>query len=361
VLMAGVGGASLGTAVGHLTIPGLDAQVIACFMFGELVGAASIEVLASAVYAREGVAIAARYRVLPLLGRLTLLLVLFGTDSLSIPALGLAYVVMYPVIALVVAVSVSRRYGIALRPGRPSWGHVRTSGLYATTISAVSLQNDADKVVLTAAKVGPEAGLYAAAYRLVLMGMVPLRALLAASHRRFLEHDPTSRNQHVRRSLQFSAVGSAYGLVFGVALYFAAPLVTVLLGGDYEGAATMLRVLAPVVAVRSIAEFGMNGLLGFGRVGVRTGVTLFAAGSALVLYVLLIPRYGWHGAVVGTYVSELVLAVTAWSVLLVLQRRHDAALAASEAGRGAPPTAGPEPLIPPALAGLHDSSGKAEA
>ena len=359
VLMAGVCGASLGTAVGALTIPGIDLPVIACFMFGELVGAATIEVLASCVFARDGVARAARYRVLPLLGRLTILLVLFGTGSLSIAALGLAYLVMYPLVALAVALSVARRYGVVPRPARPSWSQVRTSGLYATTISAVALQNDADKIVLTSAKIGPDAGLYAAAYRLVLMGMVPLRALLAATHRRFLEHDPSARGQHVKRSLRFSGIGAAYGLVFGVCLWVAAPLVTVLLGSEYEGAATMLRLLAPVVAVRSFAEFGINGLLGFGRVGLRTGVTVLAAATALVLYVLLIPRYGWHGAVAGTYASELVLAATAWSALLVLQRRHDAALDRAAADPAAQPPA--DPPTAPALAGLHDSSRKAEA
>jgi len=371
VLIAGLAGAALGTLVGDLTIPGLSLPVIASFMFAELMGAATIEVLASTVFARDGVAMAARYRVLPLLGRLTILLVLFGTGTLSIAHLGLAYLVMYPVVALGVAASVARRYGVVPRPARPSWSHVRTSGLYATTISAVSLQNDGDKVVMTASKIGPDAGLYAAAYRLVLMGMVPLRALLAATHRRFLEHDPDSRGQHVRRSLQFSAVGAVYGLVFGVCLYVAAPLVTVLLGGEYEGAATMLRLLAPVVAVRSFAEFGINGLLGFGRVALRTGVTVFAAGTALVLYVVLIPRFGWHGAVAGTYASELVLAVAAWSTLLVLQRRHDAALDRGEADPDAdlPPDPQPDPqpglqsdpLTAPALAGVHEPSRKAEA
>lgn len=329
VLTAGLAGALVGVLVGTLTVPSVPVLVLCSFMLAELIGTASIEILASVVYAREGVAVAARYRLVPLVAKLLVLLGLYFSSELTIPALGLAYLAMYPGLAVAVAWSVGRRYGVLAVPGRPRLAHVRSSGLYSTTIAALSLQNDADKVVMTASKIGAEAGLYAAAYRLVLMGMVPLRALLAASHRRFLEHDPEMRNQHTRRSLRFSIMGAAYGLLFGVALYAAAPMVTVLLGDQYDGAVTMLRVLAPVVAVRSFAEFGLNGLLGFGRVGVRTVATLCAAATALILYVLLIPGMGWRGAVVGTYVSEALLALIAWSALIYYQRRHNSALGAA--------------------------------
>ena len=336
VLLAGLGGAVIGTAVGQYTVPGVSFRVVACFMLAELVGTASIELLAAAVYARDGVAVAARYRVVPLLTKLVTLLVLYATGQLTIAALGVAYLMLYPVMALGVGVAVGRRYGVRIRPGRPSSAHLRSSGLYSTTISAINLQNDGDKVVLGAAKLGAEVGLYAAAYRLVLMGMVPLRALLNASHRRFLEHDPAARNQHLRRAMTFSAIGSAYGIVFGVALFAAAPLVTVLLGDAYQGAVVMLQVLAPIVAVRSFAEFGLNGLLGFGRVGVRTTATIIAAGTAIALYVVLIPTLGWKGAVIGTYASELLLAGLAWAALIRFQLQHNAELERTGTPTGTP-------------------------
>lgn len=335
VLTAGLVGASIGVLVGDVTVPGVGVVALATFMLAELLGTASIEILASTVYAREGVAVAARYRVVPLVVKLAALLALYSTDRLTIAALGITYVVAYPLLAIGTAWSVGRRYGVRVRPGRPDMAHVRSSGLYSTTIAALTVQNDADKVVMTASRIGAEAGLYAAAYRLVLMGLLPLRALLAASHRRFLEHDPSARSQHTRRSLTFSGIGAAYGVVFGAALYVAAPLVTVLFGDAYEGAVTMLRYLAPVVAVRSFAEFGLNGLLGFGKVGWRTAATVAAAVTAVAMYVLLIPRLGWEGAVIGTYVSEGLLAVIAWTALLVLQRRHNAGLLAEDADDGA--------------------------
>lgn len=327
VVTAGLTGAALGTVIGSFAVPDLSILTLACFMLAELVGTATIEILASAVYARDGVVAATRYRIVPLLTKLAVLLGLFFADALTISALGIAYVLLYPVIAVLLARSVSRRYSTPVRVGRPQLDYLRSSGLYAVTISAMSVQNDADKVVLTGSRSGADAGLYAAAYRLVLLGMVPLRALLGASHRRFLEHDPTLRNQHVRRALAYSSVGAAYGVVFGIGLFLAAPLVTLLLGPEYEGAVVMLRALAPIVLIRSFAEFGLNGLLGLGRVGVRMWATVAAAATALVLYLTLIPRLGWEGAVIGTYASEVLLGVIAWSCLLYYQRRHNTELA----------------------------------
>ena len=343
VLAAGTAAVVLGAAVGQVTVPGVSVLVLVSFLLAELLGTATVETLAAAVYAREGVAVAVRYRVVPLVAKFSVLLLLFAADRLTIAALGTAYLIMYPVIAVGTAVAVGRRYGTAVRPGRPSLEHLRSSGLYSVTISGLTLQNDGDKLVLSANRAGAETGLYAAAYRLVSFGMLPLRALLTASHRRFLEHDPGQRGQHVRRAVRFSAVGVAYGVLFAAGLALVAPLVTLLLGPEYADAVPMLRALALVVAVRACAEFGLNGLLGFGRVGLRTVVTLVAAATALLCYVLLIPLYGWRGAVAGTYVSELVLAGVAWSALVVQQRRHDAALARPARPPAEQPAAAPQP------------------
>ena len=316
----------VGTAVAHLTVPGLTVPVLLSFMVAELLGAAAREVLLAGVSAKEGVARAARYRLLPLGTKLGILVGLFSVGHLTIPNLGTAYLLLYPVVTLIIAGIVTQRYSVNVWPGRPVRAHFRRSFLYAVAISAGGLQSDGDKVVMTASRSGPETGLYAAAYRLVMIGMVPLRALLAASHRYFLDHDPEARNQHVRRASKFSAVGLVYGVVFGAALYLCAPLASILLGDDYDGTVTMLRALAPLVAVRACAEFPLNGLLGLGKLGARTATIVGAAVSALAIYVLLIPSLGWKGAVIGTYASEVILGVVAWLSLLHFQRKHDAAL-----------------------------------
>jgi O-antigen/teichoic acid export membrane protein len=326
VVTAGSVAAVVGTIVGDVTIHSVPVGSILTFMLAELLGTAAMDIMASAVYARDGVAVSARYRVVPLTAKLVVLVVLFTTDRLTITSLGIAYLIAYPTMALLMAVVVGRRYGVSVRPGRPHMASARNSALYSTAISASVMQSDGDKVVMTAANVGADTGLYAAAYRIVSLGMLPSRSLLAASHRRFLEHDETARGQHVRRALRFSLLGSGYGFAFAALVAVFAPLITVVLGDEFEGSVTMLRALALVAAVRPLADFALNGLLGLGRVRLRTGLTVCGALLALAMYVALVPRFTWRGAAIGTFVSEVALAVAAWIALVHHQRRHDVAL-----------------------------------
>ena len=347
---AGLAAALLGTVVGDLTIPTVPVSTILTFMLAELFGTAAMDVMTSVVYGRDGVAAGARYRVVQLSAKLLVLVVLFTTDRLSLSALGLANLVTYPTVALLMAVVMGRRYGISVRPGRPRMPHARNSALYSTGISASVMQTDGDKVVMTAANVGADTGLYAAAYRLVSLGMLPSRSLLAASHRRFLEHDETARGQHVRRALRFSMAGSGYGLAFAALVAVFAPLITVVLGDEFRGSVTMLRALALVAAVRPLADFALNGLLGLGKVRLRTILTVSGAALALALYVVLIPRFTWRGAAVSTFVTEITLAVAAWVALVHHQRRHDAALPAQGDG---PAPDGPDADLDVGLGLVH--------
>ena len=85
----------------------------------------------------------------------------------------------------------------------------------------------------------------------------------------------------------------------------------------------MMRWLSPLVFLRSLSMFALNGLMGLGRIGVRTLLIAIIAAVALALYILLIPHHGWKGAVAGTLSSEVLLVVAAWIALLVFQRRAD--------------------------------------
>jgi hypothetical protein len=85
----------VGTAVADLTVPGLTVPVLVSFMVAELLGAAAMEVLLAGVYAKEGIARAARYRLLPLGTKFGILVGLFSMGHLTIANLGTAYLLLY--------------------------------------------------------------------------------------------------------------------------------------------------------------------------------------------------------------------------------------------------------------------------
>ena len=63
---------------------------------------------------------------------------------------------------------------------------------------------------------------------------------------------------------------AAYGVVFAVFGVIAAPMITLIVGDEFEGSVTIVRWLAPLVLLRSLAIFPLNGLMGLGYTRLRT-------------------------------------------------------------------------------------------
>jgi O-antigen/teichoic acid export membrane protein len=165
--------------------------------------------------------------------------------------------------------------------------------------------------------------LYGAAYRIVQFGLLPVGTLVGVSHQRFLKHTDGDKKQHMRRSLQFAGVTAIYGVVFALGVYICAPLLGFLLDDEFKDAIPMVRWLTPLVVLRGLAIFPLNGLMGLGKTALRTGLLLGSAAFSMVLYVALIPSMTWKGAAIGTVVGEAALAVAAWALLIKYQRVDD--------------------------------------
>jgi O-antigen/teichoic acid export membrane protein len=60
---------------------------------------------------------------------------------------------------------------------------------------------------------------------------------------------------------------------------------------------------------------------------VRSLLLLTSAGVSMVLYLSLIPSFGWKGAAAGTLVSETFLAALSWTALVHYQRLSNQSLA----------------------------------
>jgi O-antigen/teichoic acid export membrane protein len=141
---------------------------------------------------------------------------------------------------------------------------------------------------------------------------------------------------------------AVYGVVFALGVAVAAPLITLIVGDEFEGSVTIVRWLAPLVLLRGLAIFPLNGLMGLGYPRLRTSLLLMAAALSLTLYIALVPLWQWKGAAVGTIIGEATLAASAWAFLIRLQRRHDASVDARpvDAARGPVP-------VEPAASGAH--------
>lgn len=200
----------------------------------------------------------------------------------------------------------------------------RLSALYSTSMSTNSAQTEGEKILLAAFRPTTEVGEYQAAYKLVGAALMPLRAVHAVATRWFLPPDDRVGG-HVRKSMLMTVPSLAFGLACAVAILVGQPLVRLFLGDEFRDAAHITIWLCLVPLLQALAEIPPLGLLGLGENRRRMYLGLVASATAVGLYLLLIPEYGWKGAVLGTYASEMVTIVGGWWMLIRCQRRVDAA------------------------------------
>jgi O-antigen/teichoic acid export membrane protein len=316
----------IGTILAIFIVRELPLYAIVPIFLLEFVSYPAVLIAANTVQCRDGYAASTPLRLVPMVMRIVILIVLFALDRLTIATLGTTFLIATALLSIVQIRRVSRRYGITLLPGRIDKAHLKSSLVYSSGVSGLAVQNDGDKTVLAAYHYRHDLGLYSAAYKIVQFGLIPVNTWMSISHNRFLEHDEHAHNQHLRRALKFGGVCAAYGLAFAVGVIVAAPLITLVVGNDFEGSVTMVRWLAPLVLLRALAIFPLNGLMGLGYPRLRTGLLLSAAALSLTMYITLIPLWQWKGAAVGTLFGEACLALSAWVFLLRLQRRHNESL-----------------------------------
>ncbi len=316
----------LGTGLASLIVD-LSISTIAAVFALEMLAFPVFLTAASIVRVRDGFGAEARYRTIAHLSRAIVLVVLFASDSLTIASYGVTNLVVTLVLGRLMVSLVSRRYKLKTRPGKIQRHHLKTSAVYSVGIVGLSIQTDGDKLLLASYGQTVATGLYSAAYRVVQLGLLPITAIVGATHHRFLSHDADRRGEHFGRALALSKIAFVYGTVVGVGLVVVAPLVPVLVGSEFDESVQIVRWLAPLVVIRGLAIFPLNGLMGLGKTSLRTGLLLASSALSLAIYVALIPSHSWRGAVIGTLVGEVALALTAWIALDYYQQRHDRSLA----------------------------------
>jgi len=307
------------SATSQLWIKGLPALAAALLIGTEFFLTAIFTQSVGIVQAIDGFPAAARLRIANSLVRIVLLATLGATGSLTLLSLAVGQALTFGAMMLFAVSRTSRLAGFPILPGPVRRRHVRSVLLYALQVGAGNVQNDGDKFVLNAAHHQADAGRYGAASRIMWFAVVPLLALLNATHLSFLRAGKDANSQ-LRRAIRLSLVAAAYGVPAGLCLFLAAPLAPLILTRDFSETTRMLQWLAPIVILRGQSSFPMNGLMGLGRNGLRTKLIVANGLLSVLLYAALIPTYSWRGAFVATLVAELSLSISAWVALYRCER-----------------------------------------
>ena len=228
-------------------------------------------------------------------------------------------------------------YCVFSRLARPTFsglsrirGELREGFWFYTSISAQTIYNDVDKTMLARLATLDAAGIYAAAYRLIEVAFLPVRALLAAAYASFFRHG----EQGIAGSLGFSRrlvpKPLAYSAVIAIAMILAAPLVPRVLGAEYARSGEALRWLSLLPLLKTIHYFAADALTGAGHQALRTLLQVVIAGFNVLINLWLIPTYSWRGAAWSSLASDGLLALALWSCALWLRARVTQAAVVTE-------------------------------
>jgi O-antigen/teichoic acid export membrane protein len=200
--------------------------------------------------------------------------------------------------------------------------------LYAVSLSSTSIYNDIDKTMVGKLASFTATGIYGAAYRIIDVSLVPVRALLSAAYPEFFRigvGGPSATKKYayklIKRSLPF-------GLFVAVGLILGAPLIPHILGRNYSSAVEALRWLAIIPFLRCIHIFLADGLTGAGYQGSRTVVQVGVGILNIVLNIFFIRLWSWRGAAWSSVICDIALAITLWAVFQYLTTRKVDALVA---------------------------------
>jgi O-antigen/teichoic acid export membrane protein len=310
------------------SIGGIAFSTIVLLIGTEFLLRTILRTAAALIQVVKGYSFAARLRTANEIVKILLVAGLTSLDALTLPIYAVGQALTLSAITAFALVHVAR-LGVTVWPGRIHGGHVRSMTLYGVGIAAATAQKDTDKFVLNAAQFPADAGRYGAAYQLLSLTMLPLTALASLTHVSFLNTRDGSGVQ-IQRALRLSLVALVYAVPVVIALEAVAPwILGRLLPPDFAEVSVILQLLAPVVILRGIGGYPMNGLMGLGRNQLRTKLLVVNALVSLALYIALIPTYSWRGAVVATLVSESLFFAAAWVALVRCERRGSATGAAS--------------------------------
>ncbi|WP_158566465.1 lipopolysaccharide biosynthesis protein [Micromonospora craterilacus] len=325
VLVAAAGLAIWGAHIGLVDL--------LCLAFADLVAWRLIEAVGASFHVRGRIMLAAVIPALLHICRLVGAVVLAMSEG---PVTLHGWATISAVISVVVCLPVVLG-GLRGAAGRAlsirgSLQQVRTGMLFAVGLSAQSVYNDSDKVMLSRLGTPESAAIYAAAYRVVDLAYTPGRSMSAVAYPRFFEAGRDGPRAAQRMALKLVPRFLAFSVPASLLLVAFAWMMPLVFGADFEAAVPALQGLSALLVLKSLHYLAADALSGARMQGRRTVCQIGVGVLNALLNLWLIPAYGWQGAIVSSLACDALLAVLLWGCLAAAVRRDRV---------GTPPSARP--------------------
>ena len=323
-ILQGVVAVGVATLIASFVVSTVTVFAMFLMAVAELILFPISNVATTLIQATHGFATSAKIRLALPLVRVGSLLATYTFADMTIQNLAIAWLIGFTFTSAVAVFFVLPRFG--LRPGL-----MHPTGLCAnkfelsTPMAASNLQTNGDKAIMNVYGLEADAGLYGAAFRIVLLSQFPIQTMNKALFQRFLPEGDGRRGLHVDRAKRFASMSLALSLVIALGMFTLTPILLRFMPGTDKIDVNIVRWLVPLIPLLAISRAPLNGLMGLGLISRRAYLLVSSAALSMVLYIALIPSYSWRGAVVGTIVAEIYLAVGGWLMLIRAQRQADEA------------------------------------
>ncbi|HVO72351.1 MAG TPA: oligosaccharide flippase family protein [Aggregatilineaceae bacterium] len=313
--------------------PAIPASVILMVVASDLLVYRLVDVACLAFQSVEKLSWTANLSVFASLMRLGGIAAVVSLHRPTVTAWCVAYLATSGVCALVAV------YCVLTQLARPAFSGLKRIGRelregfwFSTSFSAQTIYNDLDKTMLARLATLDAAGVYAAAYRLIDVAFLPVRALLAAAYPGFFRYGADGIAGSFSFTRRLVPGPLIYSAAAAAGMTVAAPLVPHILGAEYARTTEALRWLAVLPLLKTCHYFAADALTGAGYQALRTSVQVVIAAFNVVINLWLIPRHSWRGAAWSSLASDGLLAMALWSCALVLRARSTTAASGRTAG-----------------------------
>jgi O-antigen/teichoic acid export membrane protein len=187
----------------------------------------------------------------------------------------------------------------------------------------IAIYYNLDMVMLGYMKPERDLGIYSAAYKIILVGIVPFSLILNSFF-------PSLSKIGLKNSFEFRNIIKHYaifmfstGILIGSILFFnAQTIIKVIFGTRFESASIPLSILALNLLVIGANMFFGNPLIAWGKQKQYSITVALGAITNIILNVLLIPKYSYIGASFATLMSEGVVFVGVFVLFISYTKKY---------------------------------------
>jgi O-antigen/teichoic acid export membrane protein len=174
----------------------------------------------------------------------------------------------------------------------------------------IGIYYNLDMVMLGYMKPESDVGIYNAAYKIFLLGIVPFQLIFSAFFP-MLSRVGLNKSKELKDTMKNYAVmimGS--GIVTGIVLlFFSERIVLIIFGEKYLASSLPLSILAVNAIIISLNVFLGNPMMAWGKQKEYAIAISFGALTNVILNIILIPKYSYIGAAYATLSSEICVLI----------------------------------------------------